>query len=273
LEVKSKSITFKCLDDVDMIAYLSTPTQPEPLPAIIVLHEAWGLNEQIKSVATRFAEQGFVAIAPHLFTRHADLLTEENIQRAMRAMFSIPRERRNDQVTITNLMNNMPATERKVMDFFFSRREAFEKVMAEDIISCAHYIRNLEFVKRDRLGVTGFCLGGGLAYQTSTMFPFNATVAFYGVNPKPIEAVANMVGPVFGIYAGEDERVNSGVPALVENMIKYKKDLEIIVYKGCQHAFFNEQMPAYNKSAAEDSWQKAVDFFNRHLKKRGTSDP
>ncbi len=267
MEIESQPITFKCSDGVDMVAHLSIPTHSGSMPAIIVLHEAWGLNEQIKSVAARFAENEFVAIAPHLFTRHADLLTEENIQRAMKAMFLVPLEKRNDPDTISNLMNNIPETERKVMDFFFSKREAFEKVMVEDIISCAHHVQNFEFVKRDRLGVTGFCLGGGLAYQTSTMFPFNATVAFYGANPKPLETVANISGPVFGIYAGDDERVNSGVPVLVENMIKYKKDLQIIIYKGCQHAFFNEQRPSYNNQAAIDSWQKTIEFFNKHLKK------
>jgi hypothetical protein len=62
----------------------------------------------------------------------------------------------------------------------------------------------LEFVTKERLGVTGFCLGGGLAYQVSTMFPFDTAVAFLGVNPKPLEAVVKITSPVLGIYAGED---------------------------------------------------------------------
>ena len=153
------------------------------------------------------------------------------------------------------------------MDFFFSGREAFEKVMANDLISCTHYIQNLEFVIKERIGVTGFCLGGGLAYQISTMFPFSAVVSFYGANPKPLEAVAKIAGPVLGIYAGEDDWVNSGVPAIVESMIKYKKTFEMKLYRGVQHAFFNETMPTYDKSAAEDAWQKALSFFNKYLRK------
>jgi carboxymethylenebutenolidase len=73
--------------------------------------------------------------------------------------------------------------------------------MANDLISCTDYLQNLEFVTKERIGVTGFCLGGGLAYQLSTMFPFGAVVAFYGANPKPLEAVAKITGPVLGIYA------------------------------------------------------------------------
>ena len=182
-------------------------------------------------------------------------------------MFSIPREKRNDPTAIQELMESMSETDRKVMNFFVSRREAFEKVMANDLIGCTNYLQNLEFVTKERLGVTGFCLGGGLAYQISTMFPFRAAVVFYGANPKPLEAVANITGPVLGIYAGEDDTINSGLPAIVESMIKYKKTFEMKLYSGVQHAFFNETMPVYNKSAAEVAWERAVSFFSKYLVK------
>ena len=250
-----------------MAAYLSRPSHSAGShPAIIVIHEAWGLNEHIMGVVRRYAEEGFVAIAPNLFTRHSDLLTEKNIARAMIPMFSIPREKRDNPATIRNLMESMSETDRKVMNFFFSGREAFEKIMANDLISCRAYLQKLEFVTKERMGVTGFCLGGGLAYQISTMFPFRATVPFYGTNPKPLDAVAKLVGPVLGIYAGEDDWINSGLPAIVESMIKYKKTFEMKLYRGVQHAFFNETMPIYDKSAAEDAWQKTFSLFNKYLR-------
>jgi carboxymethylenebutenolidase len=176
-----------------MAAYLSRPSDSAgPHPAMIVIHEAWGLNEQIMGVARRYAEEGFVAIAPNLFTRHSDLLTEKNVAKAMMPMFSIPPEKRNDPATIQNLMKSMSETDRNVMNFFFSGRKAFEKVMAHDLLSCTDYLQNREFVTKERIGVTGFCLGGGLAYQISTMYPFSAAVPFYGANPKPLEAVATI---------------------------------------------------------------------------------
>jgi carboxymethylenebutenolidase len=251
-----------------MAAYLSRPSDSVgPHPAIIVIHEAWGLNEQIKGVTKRYANEGFAAIAPNLFTRHSDLLTEKNIAKAMIPMFSMPREKRNDPAAIQELMESMSEIDKKVMDFFFSGRDAFEKVMANDLISCTDYLQNLEFVKKERIGVTGFCLGGGLAYQVSTMFPFGAAVAFYGANPKPLEAVAKITSPVLGIYAGEDDWINSGLTAIVGSMVKYKKTFEMKLYNGVQHAFFNETMPTYDKAAAEDAWERAVSFFSKYLVK------
>jgi carboxymethylenebutenolidase len=250
-----------------MDAYLSRPSDPAiPRAAIIVIHEAWGLNEQIMGITRRNAQEGsFVAIAPNLFTRHSDILTEKNIARAMKPMFYMPPNKRNGPVAIEKLMESISETDKWVMSFFFSGREAFEKVMVNNLISCIHYLQNLEFVVKERIGVIGFCLGVWLVYQISTTFPFSETVVFYWANPKPLEDVANISGPVLGIYAGEDERVNSGLPALVESTIKYKKTFEMKLYRGVQHAFFNETMPTYDKSAAEDAWEKALSFFNKYL--------
>jgi carboxymethylenebutenolidase len=123
-----------------MAAYLSRPGDSVgPYSAIIVIHEVWGLNEQIKGVTRKYANEGFVAIAPNLFTRHSDLLTEKNIAKAMIPMFAMPREKRNDPTAIQKLMESMSEIDRMVMNFFVSGREAFEKVMANDLISCTDF--------------------------------------------------------------------------------------------------------------------------------------
>jgi carboxymethylenebutenolidase len=89
-----------------MTAYLSRPSDSVgPNPAIIVIHEVWGLNEQIKGVTRRYANEGFAAIAPNLFTRHSDLFTEKNIAKTMIPMFSMPRDKRNDSTAIQELEN------------------------------------------------------------------------------------------------------------------------------------------------------------------------
>ena len=266
MEISNQDVRVRCSDGTEMNARLSKPVSPEPQPAIIVIHEAWGLNEQIKGVARRYAEQGFVALAPHLFTRNGDVMTEKNIESAMKLAWSIPPDRRNDPRAVEQVMTGMSEVEKKVVSFFFLGRDAFEKAALNDLLSCVEYLKSQSFVLHERLGVTGFCLGGGLTYQVSTMYPFGASVPFYGANPKPIESVAKITGPVLGIYAGEDERVNSGIPALVESMIKFKRAFEMKLYSGVQHAFFNETRPVYHKPSADDAWESAVRFFNRHLR-------
>jgi carboxymethylenebutenolidase len=264
MEITSVDTKFRCADGAETVAYLSRPADSARHPGVIVIHEAWGLNQQIKSVARRYAQEGFVAVAPHLFTRFPDL-TEANVEEAMRFMFSVPVEKRNDPQTIQNVMKNMSGVQKKVAEVFFLGRESLEKTMCSDLLSCKDFLQRQSFVRGDRLGITGFCMGGGLTYQLSTMHPFGASVPFYGANPKPIDSVATITGPVFGIYAGEDSRINAEVPALVEAMMRHKKSFEMKVYKGAQHAFFNETRQVYDKAAAEDAWTRTISFFRQHL--------
>lgn len=268
MEILSEDTKFECADGTEMAAHEARPTTSsggDRRPSIIVVHEAFGLNGQIRGVTERYAGEGFVAIAPNLFARSGDVMNEKNIESAMKPLWSLPPEKRNDPGSIQELMKTMPETEKKVMEIFFLGREAMEKQMATDLMSCKDYLQRQSYVKGDRLGITGFCMGGGLTYQLSTMYPFSASVPFYGNNPKPLESVANISGPVLAFYAGEDERVNAGIPSLVEAMLKHKKAFQMKVYKGAQHSFFNETRPVYNKEAAEDAWVSAVAFFNKHL--------
>lgn len=265
MDFLNQTVTFKCFDGADMTTYVAAPKPEGRHPAIIIVHEAWGLNEQIRGVANRYAEQGFVGIAPHLFSRDKDL-TEQAIEKTMMCMWQIPPEKRNDPAAVQSLMESLSENERKIMNFFFTGRENAEKAMRQDILSCVNYAKTLEAVDGERLGITGFCLGGGLTYQLATEYPFNAAAPFYGANPKPLEAAAKIKCPVFGIYAGEDLRITSGVPALVESMITNKKTFQMKIYQGTQHAFFNEKRPSYNKDAAEDAWTMTLAFFNKYLK-------
>jgi carboxymethylenebutenolidase len=266
METNGEDMMIRCADGLEMKAFHAMPTGAGKYPAIIVVHEAWGLNEQIREVARRYAAEGYVTVAPHLFSRQGDLMSEKNIEGAMKRMWSVPPEKRNDKEAIEALMKTMTETERKVAMTFFLGRDDLEKVMAGDLLGVVKFLQDQKNVHGDRLGITGFCMGGGLTYQLATMHSFKAAVPFYGANPKPLESVANISGSVLGIYAGEDERINAGIPALTEAMLKHKKDFGIRVYKGCQHAFFNDTRPVYDLKAAANAWSIALSFFDRHLK-------
>ena len=265
METKNQDTSFECADRTMMSAYICSPKDGKH-PGIIVIHEAFGLNEQIKGVARRYAQEGYVTLAPNLFTRNSDIMNEKNIESTMRYMWTIPPDKRGDPDAIQTLMNKMSETERKVANLFFLGREKMEREMAQDLMDCKSYLQSLDFVSKDRLGIMGFCLGGGLTYQLSTMYPFKASVPFYGANPKPLASIENISGPVLAFYAGEDERINAGIPTLVEAIVKYKKQFSLKIYKGAQHSFFNETRPSYNKEAADDAWETSLAFFNKHLK-------
>jgi carboxymethylenebutenolidase len=266
MEITTQEVAIRCADGAAMKAFQARPAAPGKYPAIIVVHEAWGLNEQIRDVAKRYASEGYVTIAPHLFVRQGDLMTEKNIESAMKRMWSVPPEKRGDKETIEALMKTMTETERKVVNVFFLGRESIEKEMAGDLVSAAEFLKSQANVIPDKLGITGFCMGGGLTYQLSTMYPFKAAVPFYGANPKPLDAVAKISGSVLGIYAGEDMRINAEIPALVDAMVKHKRDYGMRLYVGTQHAFFNDTRPVYDRAAAADAWSIALSFFDKHLK-------
>lgn len=265
MDFSSQTLTYKSFDDADITVYVAAPKTEGRHPAVIVVHEAWGLNDQIRGVSDRYAKEGYVAVAPHLFSREKDL-TEQSIQKAMSQIWQIPPEKRNDPAAIQKLMDSLTEGERKIVNFFFAGREEAEKVMVQDLLLCVNFTKSLPTVDPENLGITGFCLGGGLSYQLATEYPFKAVVPFYGANPKPLEAVAKIACPVFGIYAGEDSRITDGVFSLVEAMVVYKKTFQLKIYRGTQHAFFNEQRPVYDKEAAEDAWAMTLAFFNRYLK-------
>jgi carboxymethylenebutenolidase len=266
MKITEDNIRIKSKDGIEIHSYIAYPQEKGQYPGIIVIHEIWGLNNQIKGVARRYAEEGYVVLAPHLFSRSGEILKEENIKKAMIPVFSIPREKRNDPSSLKNLISKMTETERKVIQILFMERESLEQKIVDDTISCYDYLKNLNLVKGNKIGVTGFCFGAGLAFQISTMLPYDASVIFYGANPKPLESISKIKGPVLALYAGEDEMVDAGISALVNTMIKYKKTFAMKLYSGVQHAFFNETSSIYDKSSAEDAWQLAINFFNTYLK-------
>jgi carboxymethylenebutenolidase len=266
MKISTENVTIKCSDGVDLKAYLAQPQEKGKYPGLIVIHEIWGLNDQIKGVARRYAGQGYIVIAPHLFSSKEDILKEENIRKAMIPVFSVPREKRSNPTSLKSIMDNMSNDDKDVVRLLYLERESLEKNIISEAKDCYNYFSALQSINNEKMGVTGFCFGGGLALYLSTLLPFTASVIFYGANPKSIESISKINGPVFAIYAGEDTMLGAGIPSLVEAMFKYKKTFAMKLYEGVQHAFFNETSSVYNKVAAEDAWLMALNFFNTYLK-------
>jgi carboxymethylenebutenolidase len=238
---------------------------------VIVIHEIFGLTDHTKDVADRFAKQGYVAFAPHLFSRPslASDLTPGNIGQAMRFNSSLPRERLTDAAFVQQELAKLPEgsleTVQKVRTIMFGGGLPRESLV-KDLVRARHYLADQSFVLADKISSIGFCFGGGMSVNLACEIPLAACVVFYGNNPDPVDRVQNIAGPILGIYGAEDQRINSHLDELVRSMAQFKKDFEMRIYPGAGHAFFNDTSPTtYREKPAQQAWEQVLLFFQRTL--------
>ena len=213
-------------------AYLARPERKRSAPAVLVIHEVFGLNDHIKSVADRIAAQGYVALAPQFFARAAEAPPKDD--KDMQAI-----------------------------------RRAASSIKTEDAIRDMQAA--LDFLKTDRgvkpkFASIGFCMGGGWSYQLVTHSKDLAgAVIFYG--SIPLELVPQVSAPVLASFGEKDGRLNAAVvDPWVAEMKKAGKSVDAKIYAGAGHGFFNDTRPtAYNAEAAADAWQRVLKFFRERL--------
>ncbi|AHC51913.1 carboxymethylenebutenolidase [Sulfolobus acidocaldarius SUSAZ] len=255
---ESKEIFFESYDGAKLRTFLARPESPKL--AVILIHEIWGLNENIKDIAVRLANEGYLAFAPQLYTRQEDILSPSNIEKVMSKVWSIPPEKRSDPNVYQQVLSSLDDKGKKVVETLVLNRSKFEEQMIKDLVKTYDYLHSQGF---NKIVSMGFCMGGGLAFQLATEVPLDGAIVFYGRNPQPLEAIQKLKGAVLGLYAGEDPPIDAGLPDLISAMIKYKKDLELKIYPGAYHAFFNDRGRVYNKEASEDAWERVKNFLRR----------
>jgi carboxymethylenebutenolidase len=207
--------------------YLARPDQPGP--GVVVIQEWWGLVSHVEGVAERFAQAGFVALAPDLYRGKTTTSPDE----AGKLMMSL----RIDEA-------------------------------ARDIDGAVDFLLAQPEVNAPKAGIIGFCMGGALAlYAASRNRQIGVCVVFYGIHPNVKPDLAALEAPVLGIYAGKDSSVPpSAVAALDRALTEHGKRHEFHTYMGADHAFFNETRPAvFDADAAADAWAKTLAFVTREL--------
>jgi carboxymethylenebutenolidase len=139
----------------------------------------------------------------------------------------------------------------------------------QDIKAIMGWLKSQPYVKKDGIGTVGFCWGGGMSIDAAIENPdLGAAVIFYGRTPENAEDIQKVTCPVLGFYGGEDERINAGIPKLEGAMQQYGKSFEKMIYPGAGHAFFNERKgDRHDAKAAEDAWERMLNFFNTALRK------
>ncbi|MFY9717041.1 MAG: dienelactone hydrolase family protein [Thermoplasmata archaeon] len=237
-------------------------------PALVVIHEIFGPDAHIEDVCRRFAEQGYVAVAPNLFSGElGTVLTPENIRLAMQSLAQAPPDLRRDPSKFAAFAASQPPERRPVL-------EAFGKVtsppvqsgFARDLLAVTHVLRDRPEVDPTRVGSVGFCFGGAMSARLATVDPeLRAAVIFYGQNP-PLEEVPAVRAAVLGLYGGEDHGITDTVPAFAEAMARAGRSFESHVYPGAKHAFFNDTRTAnYDAASAQDAWRRVLAFYARTL--------
>ncbi len=229
----STEVKYNAGDGAAISGYLSRPKGDNRRPAVIVIHEWRGINDHIRDVARRLATAGYVALAPDLLSRHGGTASFPNPEAATETLLKVD-----------------------------------EEVITADLAATANYLKGQNFVRPNKIGVIGFCWGGGKALLFTTRTKdLAATVIYYGDNPRNLEDVKNITAPVLGQYGGADERITSGVPKLEETMKKYGKSFEYKIYPGAPHSFNSDTNPrSYREEAAKEAWARTLEFFNKYLK-------
>ena len=210
--------------------YLVRPAAAKgKLPGVLVVHENRGLNPHIEDIARRVALANFVGFAP-------DALAP---------------------------LGGYPGDEDAARELFPKLDQAKTR---EDFVAAAAFLKGHPACT-GRIGVVGFCWGGGMANTLAVRLPdLGAAVPFYG-NQPPAEEAAKIKAPLLIHYAENDPRIDAGWPAYEAALNAARVRYTAYTYPGTQHGFNNDTTPRYDEKAATLAWQRTIDFFNEHLRK------
>jgi carboxymethylenebutenolidase len=255
--------------DRSLQAHLALPDGPRTRrPAVVVIHEIMGPDAHIQDVTRRFAVEGYVALAPNLFTGEIEtLLTPSVVGESFAFLRSLPPEVQRDPVKIQERIRDLPAQQQRPLEALLRIQDpAQHRAFAHDLLGVTQYLRTRDDVDPKRVGSVGFCFGGGMSGLLAGVDPdLAAAVIFYGNSP-PAEVVAKIRCPVLGLYGSEDHRITDTVPKLAQETQAVGVKFAFHVYSGAGHAFFNDTRPStYNAEAARDAWPRVLEFFRQNL--------
>ena len=259
--------------DGNIPAYLSRPADDEPHLAVIVIHEIFGLVLHTKQVADRIAQQGYLVLAPHLYSRPEviDVMTPDNIRAAMQFSMGLGAEKIGDMAVVQQELARLPQETQeviqKVLPVMYGRgAQEMKNYYTGDLLKAVDFLNEQSYVKPGKIASLGFCFGGGMSINLACHAALAGCVVFYGQNPSPIDLVKNIPCPVLGLYGAEDMRINQDLDKLVKAIADYKKDFEMRIYPAAGHAFFNDSNKnTYREGPAQEAWQRVLRFFQRTL--------
>jgi carboxymethylenebutenolidase len=231
--VKAEDITYPGLDGAEITAYQAMPSSESgPFPVVLICHENRGLTAHIRDVARRWAKLGYLAAA-------VDLLSREGGTDAIA-----------DPAQIPALLTQQADAQRHVDDFK----------------AAAAYYATQDVADATRLGMNGFCFGGGITWLCTTQMPeLNGSAPYYGP-PPPLDAVPNIKAAVFAVYSDDPgDFANKGRDELAAALEAAGVTFEFMVYPGTKHAFNNDTGPNYNEEQALAVWSDVQSWFATYV--------
>src|SRR5213594_3080826 len=224
-DIHSEYVKFPSGRDT-ITAYLAYPERKDPAPVVVVIHEIFGMSDFIRQTTEQLAKDGFVAIAPDLLSRRGGTPASPDSARKLIATLNP------DTVTM-------------------------------DLNAAAAFLKTVRAARGDRVGVIGFCWGGGQSFRYATNNPdLRAFVVCYGPAPKP-EDMARIRARGLGVYAENDARIDAGLPDAAAAMKAAGKDYPYTIYPGVGHGFLRSRE---KPEVADSAWRTVIRFFRAQLK-------
>jgi len=224
------------VDGAEMRVYVSTPDGDGPFPAVVAIQHAGGVDDFVSGMCDRFAAEGFAAVSPDLYHREEPGSADDPMTRMSRL--------RDDTVTA-------------------------------DVNAAVEHARSLPEIDDVRLGVTGYCMGGRVAYMMAAKNDaFKAAVDCWGGNcsvswgdgPAPFDLTGDISCPVLGLFGDDDQHPSPAEVAKIDaEMTRLGVEHEFHSYAGAGHGFMNEGRPSYREEATRDAWRRTIAWFNRYL--------
>ena len=225
------------VDGQAMRCYVSVPVGTGTFPAVVVIQHAGGVDEFVRGRCDRLADARFLAVAPDLYHREDPYSSDDPLTRMGRL------------------------------------RDA---TIVADVNPAIEHTKELSEARADRIGITGYCMGGRVTYLMAATNPdLKAAVVCWGGNimvpwgdgPAPFALTDQIVGPVLGLFGEDDPNPSpADVAKLDAELTRLGKPHEFHSYAGAGHAFMNEGRPSYRAEAAQDAWEKCVAWFDTHLR-------